>query len=212
MTLQIRKISLSFDYFTISAACLCAVLFPSRFLPAALCIAVHEFGHIAAIFYYGCDNLSVKLKYLCIDIIDPHDHTRPYLHKAVIALSGPAFNVIFFLILFFTEKFYTNNISIIEILEMVNISLAIFNLLPIIGTDGGEFLQSMLYKISEKKFAFINKKVNAIMYTLTILFLFPAAAAGFLVLLQTPYNFTLLASVLILLFRFLTSFYILDTP
>lgn len=203
MTVRIGRLSFSFDYYTVCALSLCAVLFPSRFLPAAVCIAVHESGHIAAIFHYGCDHLSVKIKYLCIDITDPLAHTRPYLSQAVIALSGPVFNLIFYLVLSNAELFYTN--ETIRILKIVNISLAIFNLLPMIGTDGGEFLQSVLYKISERNFGSLHKSMPVIMYTLTVLFLLPAAAAGFLVLLRSPYNFTLLASVMILFFNFISN-------
>lgn len=90
--------------------------------------------------------------------VDPRNFKRPKLGMAVVALMGPVANIVaaiagmlvFYALLVFSGDFmYTNTVgSIISLFlsfyVMVNIRLAVFNLLPIPPLDGSKLLFAFL--------------------------------------------------------------------
>ena len=77
--------------------------------------------------------------------------------------------------------------------------MALFNLLPIESTDGGNILYNILmYKTGEEK-------AKAALKIMSAVFLFFIYVLGFIILFKTKYNFTLLIVAVYLTARFLHS-------
>ena len=70
--------------------------------------------------------------------------------------------------------------------SIVNLLTGLFNLLPVSNLDGGQ----AIYLILTQKFT--DKTANRIIDVLTVLLIFPISIAGFIVLLNSKYNFSLL--------------------
>ena len=72
--------------------------------------------------------------------IDPYNFRSPRRDELLVALSGPASN---FLLAILTS-FFSSYSPILYILVVVNLSLAIFNLLPLPPLDGSKILLNLL--------------------------------------------------------------------
>ncbi|GAB4026793.1 MAG: site-2 protease family protein [Candidatus Microgenomates bacterium] len=78
---------------------------------------------------------------------DPYNLRNPKRDTALIALAGPASNIVLAIILSILASFLgADNLiaSIIPLMIMMNISLAIFNLVPVFPLDGEKILQGIL--------------------------------------------------------------------
>jgi Zn-dependent protease len=78
---------------------------------------------------------------------DPYNLRSPRRDSALIALAGPASNLLFALVLSLTIKFIPITYllsSFVSILISLNIMLAIFNLVPVFPLDGEKILSGFL--------------------------------------------------------------------
>ncbi len=78
---------------------------------------------------------------------DPYNLRNPKRDTALIALAGPASNIILAIILsILANLFGADNLitNIIPLMIMMNISLAIFNLVPVFPLDGEKILHGIL--------------------------------------------------------------------
>ena len=78
----------------------------------------------------------------------------------------------------------------IYIFKELYVNLGIFNLLPIETTDGGQILKIIL----SKKISVTT--ADTIMTVLSFIFIIPISIAGFYVLINSQYNYTMLFAVL----------------
>ncbi len=118
-----------------------------------LCVLLHEFGHIFAARGFGIRTPDVIL--LPIGGVSrleriPEEPRQEFL----IAIAGPAVNVViaFLLVLIGGANFSAEhlsalengNVSMIDRLAVINLFLALFNLLPAFPMDGGRVLRALL--------------------------------------------------------------------
>lgn len=78
---------------------------------------------------------------------DPYNLRNPRRDTALIALAGPASNIALAIILSVISSFFGAGsliASIIPLMIMMNISLAIFNLVPVFPLDGEKILKGFL--------------------------------------------------------------------
>lgn len=107
-------------------------------------------------------------------------HRLSYRQNAVISLAGPLGNLALASVFFVLNP--ENQIAI-----QSNLALGILHLLPIEPLDGGLAVHAFLRgKIAAGK-------ADKICLVLSITLLLPLSILGFLILLQTRYNFSLLA-------------------
>ena len=193
MRLRLGNAVLVIEYLPAAMACLGAVLLGDRYFPAALCALLHELGHIAVIRFFDGDRFEtvVSLRAVGADISDPRRSMRPYPRRIAIALAGPAVNLISVPVFAMLCGCYSDFFGKCTVMSG---SLAIFNLLPAYGTDGGEALDALLSS------CFSEHTVSVIMRILTVVFLLPACLLGCLVLLRSKNNYTLLLSVIYLVY------------
>jgi len=118
-----------------------------------LCVLLHEFGHIFTARAFGIRTPEVIL--LPIGGVSRLEHIpeRPR-EEFLIAVAGPLVNIVIALVLMLigVAKLPTdplaalanNDGSMIERLAVVNLFLALFNLLPAFPMDGGRVLRALL--------------------------------------------------------------------
>ena len=118
-----------------------------------LCVLLHEYGHVAAAAYYGIKTPSITL--LPIGGLASLERMpeRP-VSELIVALAGPAVNVVIFAILLLVlgARFDYSQIDSIERASMslsgrlaaVNLILVLFNLIPAFPLDGGRVLRALL--------------------------------------------------------------------
>lgn len=152
---------------------------------------MHELGHLFFMWRFNSFPKEIKISLFDIAIIDHKKFNRPLYQELLITLGGVMMNLIFGSVCFVFYLVFKYNFLII--LAGTNILLLIYNLLPVDTLDGGQALYLILSsKLSEKA-------TERIMLILSLIILFPCTVLGFLLLLQSKYNFTLLLTSLYLI-------------
>ncbi len=103
---------------------------------------------------------------------DPYNLRSPRRDSAMIALAGPASNLLFAAILAIVVRLIPNApllIAIIAPLILMNITLAIFNLVPIFPLDGEKILGGILPPPLYREYASIMQQYGTIILILMLL-------------------------------------------
>lgn len=144
-----------------------------------VCGALHEAAHIAAMKKLG--NMPEQMRFTAfgIDIVRRSEQ-RGYSRDALVSLAGPVANFSAAVLLFCIPQ--TRH----SVYFYANLVLFAFNALPIAPLDGGQALRALLCTKTEPE------KAERIVTAVSLSLLVPLATAGFFVLIQTGWNFTLL--------------------
>jgi len=118
-----------------------------------VCVLAHEFGHIFAARAYGIETPDVTLLPIGGVARLARIPEEPY-QELLIALAGPAVNVAIagvLLVLFGSHAepnqlaaVESNRIALVDRLTVVNLFLALFNMIPAFPMDGGRVLRALL--------------------------------------------------------------------
>lgn len=154
-----------------------------EYLLCFLAIIIHEFGHISLMYKFGYYPEKIKISLFEISISDYCRHKRGNKQNFFIILFGPFANLICF-IFFFLLYLLGNNLFMV--FAIANLSVCIFNLLPVMSLDGGQLMYIMLCKHFDDSIA------EKIVDVTSFIFLFPLIAIGFIILFNSKYNFSLL--------------------
>ena len=140
--------------------------------------AMHEAGHFVTMYLFGCKPSLVSIGFFGIRVEQNVNRRVGYFKNILISLSGPAINLISFMVLWITTG--------INIAAVVHFIIAVLNLLPIEPLDGGQALYYLLA-------AYIGEeRAESICLGVSIFILIPLATIGFFLLIRSGYNFTLL--------------------
>jgi len=161
------------------------------FLFCLLSLIIHETGHLTAMCILGFPPERIKLSLFEISISDNCRYCRRFFDNFLIILCGPLVNFICFTLLYLL---YLLHYDVLFPFAAVNLSVGLFNMLPVMSLDGGQLLYLILSRRLSEKSA--EKVVNII----TFIFIFPLAALGFLLLFKSKYNFSLLFVCVYLIF------------
>jgi len=118
------------------------------------CVLAHEFGHAVAAAYYGIKTTDITLMMVGGVARLASLPQRP-VQELVIAVAGPAVNVVIGAVLFVAIAFATllfpepsgfglTAMLFTQHLLIANIVLVVFNMLPAFPMDGGRVLRSLL--------------------------------------------------------------------
>ena len=176
------QIIISYLFICLTALCIIMNIFKG-FLLCLFAVAVHEAGHLIPMCKFGhCPN-EIKILPFEISISDNSRQQRTFKQNLIIIIFGPLANFVCFIILYLLYLFCD---EIFLLPALANISVCLFNLMPVLSLDGGQ----MLYLLLSRRFSY--KTSEKIVDIITFIFLFPLAALGFLILFNSKYNFSLL--------------------
>lgn len=186
------QFEVSYTLLCLVAVCIILGVFKS-FVWCAAAVAVHECGHLTVMIYCGYFPKRIKIALFSIDIIDGERQRRSVRKNLLIIFFGPFANFICFLVCFLL---YLRGIDYVLPFAAANASVGLFNLLPVMSLDGGQLAYLLLSRgISQDK---AEKAVDA----LTFAFIFPLAAMGFWLMLESK-NVSLLFVSVYLVFSLL---------
>lgn len=111
-------------------------------LPTLFAISVHEAGHLFMMWLLECAPKKIKLIPASVQI--SMSMSKRYRNDVLVALSGPLVNLVIFFTLYFNYFAYKN--ETVLVFALLNLVIAIFNLLPVKGLDGGTVLFCFLCK------------------------------------------------------------------
>lgn len=141
------------------------------FLVYIFTAAVHEYAHSLAASVFKCRADEIVLYPYGAVLYGEFSALKPS-EEAVVALSGPALNLIvsvmFTALWWIAPELYVYT----DVIVMVNVSIAAFNLLPVYPLDGGRILMSFLKIKAGAKRAFKTVKIMGIICCLAFLGLY----------------------------------------
>ena len=175
MKLSLKETEIFIGYEAVAAVC-AVLLFDreGRTVSCLLAAFLHECGHLVTmrILSYRVREIRLRL----FDVRISSDEPRCVRDDLLITLSGALSNFLFAPVFFFSDKLFFSNLLI-----------GAFNLLPVESLDGGRILMILL---SKKLSLFTAEKILKL---LSFVFLAPFLFCGIAVLLNTRYNYSLLA-------------------
>ncbi len=130
-----------------------------------LCVLLHECGHVFTAQGFGIKTRDITL-YPFGGIATLINEPSPK-QELIIALAGPAVNIIIALLLYpLTELAHPWDLqaerSILSSLYIANLTLALFNLIPALPMDGGRVLRSILSLLRVKSATTISARISQV--------------------------------------------------
>lgn len=184
MKLRLLKTEITISYLIICVASICIIagIFDS-FLYCLFAIIIHESGHIILMCIFGYAPEKIKISLFEISISDRKRQERSFIQNFLIIFFGPFSNFICF-ILFYLLYLIGNDFFLYP--AAANLSVGLFNVMPVMSLDGGQLLYLVLCRFFSESIS--QRVVNVI----TFIIIFPLAFFGFILLFNSKYNFSLL--------------------
>lgn len=184
MTFLVGSCKVKIGFFFIAAIAAILTFDSSRAAAVGLlCAGIHEAAHIAAMKAVGESPKEMSFTVFGIDLVKTSSAERSYKKDALVSFAGPLANLFLGLLsdFFLGKRFFFFTVA--------NLLLFGLNILPIAPLDGGQALNALLcLHISPEGAA---RTVAAVSFVALV----PLAIAGFLLLLRSHCNFTLLLAV-----------------
>lgn len=197
MSFRLGKTRFSISYPL--AAMLAASLILDRTFSTLICLisaVIHELGHLAALHLYGETPAEIRLTLFDAAISDRGKAVRGNRAELVIVLSGVAVNLAAAAVSL--ALYAASHSELFYFLLAANLTLGVFNSLPVISLDGGQ----ALFIIFCRRLDPVN--AQRLMHFISVIILLPLACLAFLLLFRSPYKFSLLLTVLYLFASLLT--------
>ena len=105
-------------------------------IPTLFAVFVHETGHMLAMWAADCQPKAIRLIPTSVQIVRGFS-PKKYGELSITA-CGPAANLVIFFTLFVNYLIFKSEQSLV--FSIINLVIAIFNLLPVSGLDGGTLL------------------------------------------------------------------------
>ena len=194
MKLRIKKLTLEISFPL--AAAVTAVLILDRSHTAAICLlcaAIHESGHLIALYRFGSFPERISLSLFDIAISDNRKPLRGQREELTVIMAGITANLTAMIVFIGVKLYFPTDFA--DDMIYSNLILALFNGLPVYSLDGGQALYIILCKWLKLKYAEIAADI------ISFAVLVPMLAAGFLLLIISGYNFSLLLASAYLIVR-----------
>ena len=156
-------------------------------------ILIHEFGHFIMFNHYKWVVKKINIyPFGGITFIDDNID-KPLKEEFIISVSGLIFQEILFLIVFILFKNNLLNTYIYKLFYNYNISIFLFNLLPIIPLDGSKIMNVILNKIFNFRVSFLINIGISLVILFIFVFFFKDDSSYYLIIVflmyQLYYNF-----------------------
>ncbi len=184
MKLKIARIKIEISFTLICIAGICVILgITSGFVWCAAAVLIHELGHLLMMIKLGFLPEKIKISAFEIKIFDSKRQSRSEKQNFFIIFSGPAVNFICFIPFYLLYLLGNENFLPFA---LANLSVGLFNSLPVLSLDGGQIIFILL------KRRLNPARAEKIVDIITLITIFPLAVLGFAVLFKSKYNFSLL--------------------
>ncbi len=120
-------------------AVLCFMLVVDRtglIVPTLFAVFIHESGHMLAMWAADCQPRAIRLIPTSVQIVRGFSPKK--CDEVAITLCGPLANLVIFGVLLANHFIFKSEQSLL--FSLLNLVIAIFNLLPVSGLDGGTLL------------------------------------------------------------------------
>lgn len=165
-----------------------------------LAIALHEFGHVIAMLKFRQKLCAITLNFYGIDFNYEKNKVLTENQELMISASGPIANII--MSIFFAIVYLITSSEILLIAAACQISICIFNLLPINQLDGGQ----IIYILLKKKFAL--ERADKICFWISVIFIFLIGTVMLVTSLKFTFNYSLLVILIYLSVQILNYYYL----
>lgn len=175
MTIKFKdtKIHISF-FFGLTVALIGLADKTNTIFLCLLSAIIHEAGHLAVLLLNSEKPKEIRITPFGMRIERLPDLSMSFKREILCAFAGPFINILVFLL------FKGNRFS------EINLTIGLFNLLPCEPLDGNKILENFLrLRFSQTT----TEKISVVVSSITV---FPVAIAGFLILIKSRYNFSLL--------------------
>ena len=142
------KITVSFTFF---ALIILLVIFNKNDFLYFTCFfaIIHELGHLFFLNKFGVKICELKISLFGANIKTESFKKISIKKEVIVLLSGPLVNLIFSAVLYFVNLII-KNVDLSNLI-LINLGLAIFNLMPFYNFDGGKIIEILLKsKFNEK--------------------------------------------------------------
>lgn len=146
-------------------------------------VAIHESGHLLTMVLCGIPPAQVVIQPFGVLIYERDSAAKSCLRQGLVSLGGPLANGLAVVFVLLARQLWPVDWSSFL---LVNGGLGLFNCLPVESLDGGRALYAFLSIRCSPNTA------SRLVTVVSIVVLIPMAVLGFLFLLQSRYNFTLL--------------------
>ncbi len=151
-----------------ATACFMLVIDRTGFIiPTLFAVFIHEIGHMLAMWAADCQPRAIRLIPTSVQIV--RGFSLKKYGEVAITVCGPVANLVIFGTLFVNYLIFKSEQSLV--FSLLNLVIAIFNLLPVSGLDGGTLLTIFIAKFTD------IYKAESIVRIITAVF----AAAAFLI-------------------------------
>ncbi len=196
MKLKINNTSVEISYTLVCVAAICVILNIFGGLICCVCaVIIHESGHLLTMRTLGYFPEKIKISAFEIKIFDSKRQQRRDKDNFFIIFSGPFFNFICFIAFYLL---YLLGNELFFSFAAANLSVGLFNSLPVLSLDGGQLIFILLRRRLD------SAKAERVVNTITFITIFPLAALGFVVLFNSKYNFSILFVCAYLIFSLIT--------
>ncbi|MBE6815201.1 MAG: hypothetical protein E7522_07120 [Ruminococcaceae bacterium] len=142
------KITVSFTFFALII--LLVIFNKNDFLYLSCFFAIiHELGHLFFLNKFGVKICELKISLFGANIKTESFKKISMKKEIIILLSGPLVNLIFSAVLYFVNLII-KNVDLSNLI-LINLGLAIFNLMPFYNFDGGKIIEILLKSIFNEK-------------------------------------------------------------
>lgn len=112
-----------------------------------VCVVLHELGHSMIALHYGVEIESIRL-WIFGGVSEFSELPEEWTNELAIAIAGPIVSVVlavvFYLVFNWVPTGFDIIVFVLGYLALINIVLAVFNLLPAFPMDGGRILRAFL--------------------------------------------------------------------
>lgn len=114
-------------------------------IPTLFAVFIHESGHLLAMWAADCQPRAIRLIPTSVQIIREFSPKR--CGETAVTLCGPLANLVIFGVLFANYFIFKSEQSLI--FAILNLVIAVFNLLPVAGLDGGTLLTIAISRFTD---------------------------------------------------------------
>lgn len=137
-------------------------------VPTLFAVFIHESGHLLAMWAADCQPKQIRLIPSSVQIVRGFSPKR--CGEIAVTVCGPAANLVIFGVLFVNYFIFKSEQSLT--FAILNLVIAIFNLLPVSGLDGGTLLAAVIARFTD------IYKAERIVRIITAVFAFVAFLLG----------------------------------